>query len=119
MGEKNEFWTTLPGILSGIAGIITALATLLGILYSMGFIGLHQRGSVTEQSPAKVESKDIITSHALKKLENEMAELDRSLEILEKKGKEGFNLLVLYRSYKISGASGKIDSRILKIHKKC
>lgn len=39
MSEKKSFWTTLPGILTGVAGIITATAGLIGILYQIGVIG--------------------------------------------------------------------------------
>ena len=35
MSDNNNFWTTLPGILTGIAGIITATATLLGVIQAM------------------------------------------------------------------------------------
>ena len=33
MDEKKSFWTSLPGILTGIAAVMTALATLLGAVY--------------------------------------------------------------------------------------
>ena len=39
MNEKKSFWTTFPGILTGIAGIITAIGGLLVILYQIGVIG--------------------------------------------------------------------------------
>jgi len=35
--EKKSFWVTLPGILTGIAAIITAVAGLLLILHQVGF----------------------------------------------------------------------------------
>lgn len=37
--EKASFWSTLPGILTGIATLITAVAGLLAILYNTGAIG--------------------------------------------------------------------------------
>jgi hypothetical protein len=38
--EKRSFWTTLPGILTGCASVMTALATLMGACYTVGrFIG--------------------------------------------------------------------------------
>lgn len=42
MSEKKSFWTTLPGILTGVAGIITATGGLLIILYQIGVIGPKQ-----------------------------------------------------------------------------
>ncbi len=42
MSEKKSFWTTLPGILTGVAGIITATGGLLIVLYQIGEIGPKQ-----------------------------------------------------------------------------
>ena len=39
MSEKKSFWTTLPGILTGVAGIITATGGLLVVFYQIGVIG--------------------------------------------------------------------------------
>jgi hypothetical protein len=39
MGEKSSFWSTIPGILTGIAAVITAMGGLLAILYQTGVIG--------------------------------------------------------------------------------
>ncbi len=35
--NKQSFWTTLPGILTGIAGVVTASAALVGALATAGF----------------------------------------------------------------------------------
>jgi hypothetical protein len=32
VSDRRSFWTTLPGILTGVAAIITAVATLLNVL---------------------------------------------------------------------------------------
>jgi hypothetical protein len=37
MAEDRSFWTTLPGVLTGIAGLIAATATLITALYTAGF----------------------------------------------------------------------------------
>jgi len=37
--KKQNFWTTLPGVLTGIAAILTAVTGLLVILYPHGFAG--------------------------------------------------------------------------------
>lgn len=34
--ENRSFWATLPGILAGIAALITAVAGILGVLYTNG-----------------------------------------------------------------------------------
>lgn len=39
MNDKKSFWTTLPGILTGLAGLITAIGGLIVVLYSQGLIG--------------------------------------------------------------------------------
>ena len=36
MNDKKFFWTTLPGILTGIAAVITAIAALIGGLFTAG-----------------------------------------------------------------------------------
>jgi len=37
-GERG-FWSSLPGILTGLAGTLTAVAALLGLAYNQGLIG--------------------------------------------------------------------------------
>jgi hypothetical protein len=42
MGEEKAaggFWTTIPGVLTGKAGLITAIAALVGALVAAGVIG--------------------------------------------------------------------------------
>jgi len=39
VSERGSFWTTLPGILTGIAMVITAVGGLIGGLYGTGVIG--------------------------------------------------------------------------------
>ena len=36
MSETNSFWTTIPGILTGIAGVVTATGGFVGILHTVG-----------------------------------------------------------------------------------
>lgn len=38
-GNSKSFWTTLPGILTGIAGVIIAISGLIGGLYAGGILG--------------------------------------------------------------------------------
>lgn len=37
-GSKQSFWTTLPGILTGCAGVIGAVAALIGACYTAGLL---------------------------------------------------------------------------------
>ncbi|MFH1216470.1 MAG: hypothetical protein V1706_08210 [Pseudomonadota bacterium] len=39
MNDKKSFWATLPGILTGIAAVITATGGIIAILYQVGVIG--------------------------------------------------------------------------------
>lgn len=36
MNDKRFFWTTVPGILTGIAAVITAIGALVGVLFTAG-----------------------------------------------------------------------------------
>jgi serine/threonine-protein kinase len=37
--QTKSFWQTLPGILTGVAAILTAVGAILGILFQLGVIG--------------------------------------------------------------------------------
>jgi hypothetical protein len=37
--KKQSFWTTLPGVLTGIAALLTAVTGLLVVMYPHGFWG--------------------------------------------------------------------------------
>lgn len=39
MAEKGSFWSSLPGVLTGIAGLATAVVALLTLAASQGWIG--------------------------------------------------------------------------------
>ncbi|MGI9119496.1 MAG: hypothetical protein ACR2G7_05145 [Acidimicrobiales bacterium] len=36
---KRSFWSTIPGLLTGLAGVLTAVVTLLGLAVNQGWIG--------------------------------------------------------------------------------
>jgi hypothetical protein len=38
-GNSGSFWTTIPGMLTGCAAVITAVAALIGALVAIGFLG--------------------------------------------------------------------------------
>ncbi|WP_433680648.1 hypothetical protein [Nocardia sp. CA-119907] len=45
-GPKSEsFWKSVPGLLTGIAAVLTALATVIGTLYGVGVIKIGERVS--------------------------------------------------------------------------
>jgi hypothetical protein len=51
--KKQSFWTTMPGVLTGIAAVLTAVTGLLVVMYPHGFAGSK------EGSPAAaISSKD-------------------------------------------------------------
>src|SRR5688572_4040583 len=53
MDDGGSFWSTLPGLLTAIAGVLTAGATLVGALYSAGLVGKrHKAGPTGPGSPA-------------------------------------------------------------------
>jgi hypothetical protein len=37
--QPTSFWTTLPGILTGLAGLIAAVSGLITVLFTVGFLG--------------------------------------------------------------------------------
>jgi hypothetical protein len=37
--DRRSFWTTLPGILSGVAGLVGAVAAMVGALAAIGVLG--------------------------------------------------------------------------------
>jgi hypothetical protein len=39
MNEKKSFWETLPGVVTAIAGLLTAVGSVIGILYQVGVMG--------------------------------------------------------------------------------
>ncbi len=50
--KKQSFWTTLPGILTGIAALLTALTGLLVIAYPHGFTGAKENPATVVGSSA-------------------------------------------------------------------
>ena len=39
MGKSGSFWSSIPGFLTGLAGVLTAVVTLVTLAYSQGWIG--------------------------------------------------------------------------------
>jgi hypothetical protein len=51
--KPASWWQTIPGILTGIAAVITALGALLAILFQQGVIGGKTLSTAPAQSPQK------------------------------------------------------------------
>lgn len=45
MSERGSFWSTMPGFVTGAAGLLTALVGLLGLSVQLGWIGGGTGGS--------------------------------------------------------------------------
>jgi hypothetical protein len=54
MAEKGSFWSSLPGVLTGIAGLATAVVGLLSLAASQGWIGGDGGGDAGEGDAAPV-----------------------------------------------------------------
>ncbi len=39
MGKAGSFWSSIPGVLTGLAGVLTAAVTLFTVALSQGWIG--------------------------------------------------------------------------------
>jgi hypothetical protein len=54
MSQENKtpsWWQTMPGFLTRIAAIITALAGMTGVLYQNGVLGGKEKSSLQDQPP--------------------------------------------------------------------
>jgi hypothetical protein len=58
--EKKSFWTTLPGILTGIAAVLTALGALIAALGSAGLVSRPE--STPPAPPPVVETAPAVTT---------------------------------------------------------
>lgn len=63
MSEQKSFFSTLPGVLTGLAGLVTAIAGLVYALNETGFIGSHGQEDI---KAASVESQTSISSEPKK-----------------------------------------------------
>jgi len=65
MDEKKSFWTSIPGILTGIATVLTALATFLGVVYQFKNSSEDTAKTSTPVKEETVDPKKVITTGAL------------------------------------------------------
>jgi len=45
MPDKNSFWSTIPGVLKGIAAVITAIGGLIAIFYQFDILPIRPNGN--------------------------------------------------------------------------
>lgn len=89
MNETKSFWTTLPGILTGIASVITAIGGLLVILYQIEVIGSSTSSYVIESEKKGLEKIERTEPEPnqniklIKDLKNQIAEIDIKIKISE------------------------------------
>ena len=43
MPDKNSFWSTIPGVLKGIAAVITAIGGLIAIFYQFDILPIRPK----------------------------------------------------------------------------
>ena len=55
MSEQKSFFSTLPGILTGIAGLVTAVAGLIYALSESGLIGPHGTDKTQQVALAPIQ----------------------------------------------------------------
>ncbi len=58
MGDQpGSLWSNLPAILTAVGGTLTAVATLVGALYSSGLIGRRKNGAAPPADPTGTAAK--------------------------------------------------------------
>ncbi len=82
MAKTKSFWVTLPGILTGIAGVITAIGGLLLILYQINVIGPQQR-EVPGEVPGEMEQERLRLEERVSEIRHQIARLISEIESLQ------------------------------------
>jgi hypothetical protein len=52
VSDKKPFWSSVPGVVTGVAGVISAIVGLLGVSTQLGWIGGDGNGSSISSSSA-------------------------------------------------------------------
>ena len=82
MTDTKSFWATLPGILTGIAGVITAIGGLLLILHQVNLFGPEQNGNWNE-----IEQKRATIEKGINEIDHHIARLVSEIESLREEAK--------------------------------
>jgi len=82
MAKTKSFWVTLPGILTGIAGVITAIGGLLLILYQINVIGPQQE-EVPGEVPGEMEQERLRLEERVSEIRHQIARLISEIESMQ------------------------------------
>ncbi|MBU0946777.1 MAG: hypothetical protein KJ804_08970 [Proteobacteria bacterium] len=122
MGEAKSFWTTLPGILTGMAGLITAIGGLLVILDQIEVFHPNNDKRITDQTMpgpdwrGKVEPEPHPTGNRVKELEKQLADIEIKIKNLEEQFSHSPQTQgVLYELQETSKERGKRLAEIEKL----
>jgi hypothetical protein len=80
--DTKSFWATLPGILTGIAGVITAIGGLLLILHQVNLFGPERNGNWNE-----IEQKRATIEKGIKEIDHHIARLVSEIESLKQEAR--------------------------------
>ncbi|MEO7215521.1 hypothetical protein [Mucilaginibacter sp.] len=111
MSEEKNFWTTLPGIITGLAAVVTAVT---GLVVALNGAGVFSKPTGGNKAPAK---KDIVVKKDADSLPGKQAEQ----QTVVKKVKPVFALTAVKiedHDYKILGSSLEAitpETNLLKI----
>ncbi|MEA2828383.1 MAG: Abnormal spindle-like microcephaly-assocd, ASPM-SPD-2-Hydin [Actinomycetota bacterium] len=61
MSDGKPFWSTVPGVVTGAAGVISAIVGLLGISVQLGWIGGDDKAAVSSSSGDAVVTTTLST----------------------------------------------------------
>ena len=61
MSDRKPFWSSAPGVVTGIASIVTAVVGLLGISVQAGWIGGDDKSTVSSSSGDAVATTTLST----------------------------------------------------------
>lgn len=62
--RPNSWWQTLPGILTGVAAVVTAVSGLVGLLFQQGVLGRKAESAAPVAEQAKVQPAPAATQGA-------------------------------------------------------
>lgn len=61
MSDRKSFWSTVPGVVTGAAGVISAIVGLLGISLQLGWLGGNDKATVSSSSGDAVATTTLST----------------------------------------------------------
>ena len=82
MTDTKSFWATLPGILTGIASVITAIGGLVVILHQTNLFGPEQNGNWNE-----IEQRRATIEEGINEIDHHIARLVSKIESLKQEAR--------------------------------